>query len=674
MASRLANAQTALYGVLAMVLQPPPPVNYLAWAKDHIVFSKTASPDFAGRYNERMFPFWSDVLGALGDAEGCRIVTLMGSAQIGKTVVANIFTLGTMAMDPGLFMYVHPTTDNAVRWSRTKLVPMLRETEALKSAFPERSRDSANSALYKERADGRGAILITGANSPASLSLITVPRQVQDDLSKWDFDNGAGDPEGQADTRSKSVYRAKVFKLSTPTVLPGCKISENFEAGTQETYHVPCPHCGHLQPLEWTNMREHLDPDHPERACFFCTSCGAEIREHHRAQIVLNESLGGKARWVARYPDRRRHHRSFRIWAAYGPLESWENIARAWLKAAANGAESEGDKRGLAAEQVFLNDYAGMPMEVGEAVVDWQVLRDRAEADARKRAVVPPGAVFLTLGIDVQADRVEWQLVGWGRSQHRWPIDRGVIDGSNSAPGLQNTGFITEPAMMAAMDRLIARTWPDQAGNARPIDRTAIDGNAWTEDVWEWARRHPANRVMMMRGNDRGPLIDKVKKQRNHKGRKLHYASRFYNVNVSALKMRLFTFLRKDDPESPGYVGFAAGLGDDYFEQLTAERWSPAKVMGRTVYRWENIRPRNEALDTMNQAEAAALPLGVRFMADEDWDRHESERCMPPQPAQLELDPVFRSIPPAKPASPASPALAEQVAAARARAQAARRQ
>ncbi len=675
MATRLAGATHALFATLAETVTPPPPVDYLTWAKDNIVFSREASPDFAGSYNERLFPFWSEILNALGEDDPCRLVTVQGSAQVGKTVLGNVFTLGSVAMDPGLFMYAHPTTDNAIRWSRTKLVPMLRETTALAGLFPERSRDSANSTLYKERADGRGAILITGANSPASLSMITVPRQVQDDLSKWDADNGAGDPESQADSRSKAVYRAKILKLSTPTILPGCRITANFESGSQETYCVPCPHCEHLQPLEWENMREHLDPDKPERAAFFCVACGGEIREHHRAQIVLPEHLGGRAKWVARYPERKRHHRSFRIWAAYGPLESWENIARAWLRVKDTGVEgADNDNgRGRAAEQVFLNDYAGIALEIGDAVVDWQTLRDRAEVpDATRRGIVPPGAVFLTLGIDVQADRVEWQLVGWGRHQWRFVIDRGVIDGANSEPGKTNTGFVTEPAMMAAMDRLASRSWPDVLGNRRGIDRIAIDGNAWTEDVWEWARRHPAGKVMMVRGTDRGHLLIKVKRQHNHRGKKLRYAARFFNFNASALKTRLYSFLKKDDPAAPGFVAFASGLGDDYFEQLTAERWTPVKSGGRTIYRWENIRPRNEMLDTMNQAEAAALPLGVRFMSDEDWDRHEAARCSPPPPAQMDFE-HMTTAPPANAAPVKTASLAEQIAVARARAQAARR-
>jgi phage terminase large subunit GpA-like protein len=55
----------------------------------------------------------SDVLHLKADAAG--------SAQIGKTVIANIFLGGLMAMDPCDCLVVHPTDDNASRWSKLKL-------------------------------------------------------------------------------------------------------------------------------------------------------------------------------------------------------------------------------------------------------------------------------------------------------------------------------------------------------------------------------------------------------------------------------------------------------------------------------------------------------------------------------------------------------------------------
>ncbi len=163
--------------------------------------------------------------------------------------------------------------------------------------FPEKSREGGNSVLYKERADGLGAILISGANSPASLSQVTVPRQVQDDLAKWEL-NSAGDPEVQADSRSRAITFAKIFKISTPLVMPGCRITKSYEAGSQERLFVPCPHCEHMQTLDWDNMLANLDPEEPGRAFFTCQACEDPIEEHHRGGDA-------EARRVARRPIRR---------------------------------------------------------------------------------------------------------------------------------------------------------------------------------------------------------------------------------------------------------------------------------------------------------------------------------------------------------------------------------
>ena len=131
----VANAARIADEVAAAVWTPPPPVDYLAWAERNIVFSETDSP-IPGPYNRDLFYYFDEVLRALSPDDPCRIVTLMGSAQIGKTVVANIFCAGSVAMDPGHFLYVHPTEDNAVRWSKMKLAPLLRGTAALTAIFP----------------------------------------------------------------------------------------------------------------------------------------------------------------------------------------------------------------------------------------------------------------------------------------------------------------------------------------------------------------------------------------------------------------------------------------------------------------------------------------------------------------------------------------------------------
>ena len=209
---------------------------------------------FPGPYNPCLFPFFSEILRALSPINPCRFVTFMGSAQVGKTMIGNIFALGMLSLGRGTFACIHPNEENAVRWSKMKLSPLMASTPGVCDQFPQRTKDAQASVLYRERRDGLSRLLITGSASPASLSQITVDNQIQDDLAKWEA-TPAGDPEQMAESRSRAVADAKIFKISTPLVLPGCRISKAFMEGSQEQPYLPCPHCGEYQILIWENMK-----------------------------------------------------------------------------------------------------------------------------------------------------------------------------------------------------------------------------------------------------------------------------------------------------------------------------------------------------------------------------------------------------------------------------------
>lgn len=632
----LGNTAWAVQDVLAEVLQPPPPVDYLRFAEDQIVFSERESP-LPGPYNRAAFPLFDELLRALSPEDPCRIVSFAKSAQVGGTVLANIFTLGTLALDPGDFLYVHPTEENARRWSKMKLKPMLQNTSSLARLFSQKSRDGGDSVLYKERIDGRGAIQISGANSPASLSQVTMKRQVQDDLSKWEM-NAGGDPEAQADSRSWGYEFAKIFKISTPLIWPGCRITKAYEQGSQEVPEVACPHCGAYQVLEWSNMLASLDEASPEKAHFTCVECGCEISEHHRPQMLAT------ARWKARRPDMMRFHRSFWLWCAYSLLQTWEGIARRWLAA-------KGD---AASEQTFMNDVAGLAYRTAGEAVSWELLRDRASESDYSIGTIPAGGLLVTVGVDCQGDRVEYQVVAWGRDFRRWVIDYGVLP-----------GHISDVTLRAKLDALLTMTWPNAYGRRLGIDLLAIDGNAWTEDVWDWVRRHPASRVMMVRGarGENAPLLERVRKERNKDGKLLKYSRRFYNFCTSVLKMALYRNLTHDDPQGRGFIGLPKGLDDEYFRQLTAERRKPVRRRdGFTVYQWvKDAAQANEGLDTHLQAEAAAIRLGVRSLPDATWDQLEAERDCPPAAQQLDLEDLMGPIAPPTATPEANPIRAERV-------------
>jgi hypothetical protein len=268
--SILVDPRALALTAVEIATRPPPPADLNEWAENNIVFGRE-SP-FPGPYRRETIPPVTRILECLGPNHPARTVTVKASAQIFKTTTAQIFIAGSMDFDPCDMGYVHPTHDNALRWARRKWKVMRKQSAVLRRIFGDaKSRDSHDTTLYQETRDGLGSLTISGANSPASLSMASWPKQVQDDLSKWEA-NDAGDPERQADARSSAFDWAKIFKISTPLRGKTCRISRAYKNGTQERVHLPCPHpeCGHRQPLEWKNFQANIDRDHPEAAHFTC--------------------------------------------------------------------------------------------------------------------------------------------------------------------------------------------------------------------------------------------------------------------------------------------------------------------------------------------------------------------------------------------------------------------
>ena len=599
----LANPRRIAHEALAAALRPPEAVDYLRFAEDNLTFPP--GEPRPGPWDRKSFIYFDEILRALGPDDPARIITLQASAQLGKTVLGGVFALGSVVMGRGTTMIVHPTLETAARYSRMKLTPLMRSIPAASALFPNRPRDAADAILFKERVDGLGNLLISGANSAASLSQVTAPFVLQDDLSKWTPNEG-GDPEAQADSRARAHEYAKIFKLSTPLVLPSCKISKDFLAGSQERPHVPCPHCAHMHVLEWANFH----PEQPDSPFFICPQCGGVIEERHRSTMLSG------FQWIAGNPGAARMHRSFWLWSAYSVLQSWRRIAAEWVRA-------EGDP---GAEQTFSTDTLGLAYQPKGDARPPAELAARAARSGYGRGEVPPGALILTLGVDVQLDRIEWQLIGHGEHYKKFVIDVGTIG-----------KHISEPDCVRNLDLLLQRRWPNFRGRQVGISMAAIDCGYSADDVHAYCQRHPAQRVIAVRGvaGDATPRIARVQRERNEKtGNVLKFSGRSFNVGVYQFKSSLYRDLAKDDPREKGYVAFPNNLPFSYFEELVSERRVAYKRQGVVAFRWEKTSERqaNEAHDTAIYALAAGIKYGVNWISDQGWQklRDELEGAGPP--------------------------------------------
>ena len=600
----LAHPRAVALMALALAVAPPPPVDLRAWAVDEMVFPKGDAQ--SGPYRADKYPMWDRLFEVLSLDHPATDVALRGSAQIGKTTILNIFIAGTMASQRVDILKVDPTAGAVQEWKATKFDRLRRTVKGVRDIFgAPRKNDSGDSTARVETLDGFANLRLVSAQSPAELSATSRPVVILDDLSK--FENSAlGDPERLAIMRARAFANPKVFRASVPGIKGACRISAAVEFGTNESLHVPCPHCDHMHPLVWENLEPNLREGELSSAYFTCPSCSGRIENHHRAAMV------SRAEWVAANPTAR--NPSFSIWSVYFDLgQGWGAIVDKWFAV-------KGDP---VAERTFYNDELGRPYDAATSGPKWEFLRDRAEAEddgvlKTDRGRVPPAHPILAMGIDCQDDRVEWAVYAYGRMGRRHCVNYGV-----------EPVAITDRNSWVVLDRLLERRHLSASGQELPINMLAIDGGAFTTDVWEWAVRWPANRVKVVKGtgSSTAPLFAKMRMEGRKDARARRARLRGYVLNVGLFKSGLYADLEKDDPLGQGYCGFATGLSDLFYRGLVSEH--VVKKRGKNgvmEHVWDLIDPkiRNEPLDCTVYSDFAARVCGWRTLNDHDWQALEA--------------------------------------------------
>lgn len=582
-------------------LRPEQRLMVSEWADRYRWLPPRASSEH-GQWRTSRIPYAREILNALSSDDPTREIVWMKGSQIGATEAANCWIGYVIDHAPGPMMLVMPTEAMAKRNSRTRIDPMVQETPRLSERIaPARSRDSGNTVLSKEF-DG-GILLMTGANSATSLRSTPVRYLYLDEEDGYPADaDGEGSPVALAYARTRTFNRKKIFRTSTPTVTGRSSIEKAFQRGTQERYYLPCPHCGHKDYIRWANI--HWPEGEPQKAALVCEGCGAEIPEHHKTWMLEH------GEWIARFPDRKM--RSFHLSALYSPL-GWYS----WAEAATDFLDAKDNTEAL---RTFINTVLGESFfERGDAP-DWEELYRRREP--YPVGTVPEGGAVLTMAVDVQKDRLECEVMAWGRGFEHWSVEVIVIQGDPS----------TE-APWRELDEVRARQYPTEAGGELPIRAVGVDSGYLTQEVYEYARRNKDADVYALRGVERQQVLVAQPRSAdiNRSGRRIARGARVWPVGSSMAKREIYGWLRQkpprddDQPIPRGWCHFPE-YDDEYFRQLCAEQLVATEDRrGFTKLEWQKIRPRNEILDLHVYNRAMAYIIGIDRWQEAQWEAAEAD-------------------------------------------------
>ncbi len=586
----------------AFALRPDPRLSVSKWADACRFLSQTASGE-PGPWRTVRTPYLREIMDCLSPDSPVEKVVFMKGAQIGGTEAGNNWIGYVIHHAPGPMLAVQPTVEMAKRWSKQRIAALIESTPVLRERIKDaRSRDSGNTVQSKEFPGG--ILVMTGANSAVGLRSMPVRYLFLDEVDAYDFDvDGEGDPVGLAMQRTITFANRKVFLVSTPTIQGFSRIEIEYEQSDKRRFWVPCPYCGEYQLLE--EKRLQWEKGKPETALYYCVHCGVGIESHKKPW------MNARGEWRAETPGLGKAA-GFHLSGLYSPWRSFEQIAK--QKSAA---------RDDAAMKVYVNTVEARTWaESGEAP-EWQRLYDRREN--YRLCTVPAGGLFLTAGVDVQDDRLEVEIVAWGRERESWSIDYRVLQGRPS-----------DKAAWDALDAILNESFTHDSGTRLAIVKLAIDtGGHYTSEVYAWARAKQNDHVLAIKGvHSLGAAIGLPSHADvTTEGKRKRRGLMIWPVGSSFCKTELYGWLRKDKPtDAQIEAGEAFPVGfchfpkypEEYFKQLTAERLVTKKdPRGFPRREWHKMRERNEALDCRVYARAAAAAYGIDRFSDAVWERLE---------------------------------------------------
>lgn len=547
-----------------------------------------------GPYRTDRTPYMREVMDCLSATSPVQDINLMAGAQLGKSEAGNNWVGYVIDHAPGPMLLVEPTVDNAKRYSKQRIGPMIQESPSLaEKVIDNKSRDSSNTMLEKEFPGG--ILLMGGANSAAGLRSMPIRYFFGDEISNWPADvDGEGDPLMLASERTNTFARRKLYKCSTPGIKGVCRIEAEYLNSDRRRYFVPCPHCGHMHTLQWANFRIPKDEETgkrlPRKAHMACPECGGVIEEHHKTEMLKDKKMGGSAEWRATNPDWHDPlRRGYWINSLYSPVgwKSWAKIAQQWLNA-------QGNPKLL---QAFVNNVLAETWEEAGEKVDEGSIQARAENYGHDP--LPDGALVITIGVDVQPDRLEAEVVAWGLGEESWSLNYHVLRGD------PNSQLVWQQ-----LDALILTEYQHPAGVKLRSARTFIDsGGSNTIAVYDYVREREGWGVYAIKGmaGDGRPAVGNPTK--NNIGK-----IPLFPVGTFAIKDTIYGRLRLAE-HGPGFCHFPTRYGLEFYQQLTAEEVRTKFSKGFPVREWhkKSDSHRNEALDCRVYSTAAMLSLNLNF-------------------------------------------------------------
>jgi phage terminase large subunit GpA-like protein len=591
------------------------------WAKTRRQMS-SAEGAYVGRFSFQLTPWWEWFLDRWSQPDVRKGVS-QKSAQGGWTqsVVCNV--LGHVAdVEKTTAIVMFSKGEMARDFDVEKFQPMIESTPTLRAIIPTGSRDKNNTVRHKRFTGGwikfiSGRSIADVKSTTAWRLIVEEPDDQPDNLQEQ------GDAIKLFEERGKTIRGLKMLIGGTPSVKNHSQIESEMATTDQNHWVVPCPDCGEHQALEWEQVRWSDDREiehpvygraRPASARYVCKHCGSEWSN----AAMKGAAARGRAEPSAPFNGSVGLYISdlYMPWAE----SSLERMVEKYLE-----AQHEQKVKGDTGAMIkFWNAQLGRSYEYKGETPSTDDLRTRGLA--YEPLTVPAPALVLTIGVDVQHDRLAVTVYGWGRGEESWLV---LWDELLGRPVDYNDQVWDE------LDDVLFGVYRHAFGVGLRIRGATVDaGDGTTADaVYHYVRARQTRAreigLQLMAGKgDSNPKAEIFARprgsidsnKRNTKASK--FGLRPYMVGSSRAKDLI---LGEAGPgrlalegDGPGRMHWYAAVRSDFLPGLAAEVKVPKRGSAKKV--WELSKgKRNEPLDCTIYALHAARAVKVHVMREQQW-------------------------------------------------------
>lgn len=389
---------------------------------------------------------------------------------------------------------IFPKDSSSASFERKYLRKMINASTVMRELIPNIDRQPWKS---KEFING-ASIDLKDAILPDNFSEYSARYMFGDEIDRSQWNPGSektseGDKTSLMFRRMDSYDDGIMMLGSSPGLAGSSRIEDGYERGDKRKFHVPCPHCGEKQVLEWGGKREGYGVMWPEgkplQAYYQCRHCPGKIQQSEQLEMVA------KGEWIATAVGEPGVV-SFDLPALISPLTavSWGKLAVQFKRASVAAKDHQFDLL-----QAFTNTVLGQTWEAraGKKIVNAHELEGRQE---KYPAEVPPGVKLVTMGFDTQNGEegsggyLVGDVWGWGQGEEGWLIGRYRFNRVHP--------FSDPLGKLEVEDFILNKRFKTVDGGMMKIHASCIDtgGGLYTNDVYEVAHRLAKHRVWAIKG------------------------------------------------------------------------------------------------------------------------------------------------------------------------------